>query len=143
MLLRTAYPVLTRFEDRSPILSPMIDDRTPIYAPPPSDAAARHRPPTAAKPPANERLLAYRRRLWRIRKRLIVTAVVTFAVLWSVIFVQLVSGHDPALAKKSAAATSSAASGSGTTGSTSSGTSSSGTSSSGSGTTSPVTTSQS
>jgi cytoskeletal protein RodZ len=111
----------------------MIDDHTPIYAPPVSSAAARRQPAVAAKPPANERLRAYRRRLWRIRKRLIVTAIVLFAVLWSVIFVQLVSGHDPALAKKSAAATSS----------TSSAATSSGTTSSGTGTTSAVTTGQS
>jgi hypothetical protein len=81
----------------------------------------------------------------RIRKRVIATALVTFAVLWAVIFVQLVAGHDAALSKKTAVAASGTSggpsSGSGVT--TASSGSSSGTTSSGSATTSPITTSQS
>jgi cytoskeletal protein RodZ len=93
---------------------------------------------------AGERLRARRRRMTRIRKRVIAIAVVTFALLWGVIFIQLVSGQDPALSQKSAAVTSttSTSSGSGTT-SSASGATGSTTPSSGAGTTSPITTSQS
>lgn len=95
----------------------------------------------------DERLRARRRRSGRIRKRVLAAAGSTFVLAWGVIFVQLVSGHDPALAKRSTTSTSSRGSAatagqSGTSSSgTSSGSSSSGSSSSGS--TSPLTTSQS
>jgi hypothetical protein len=42
-----------------------------------------------------------------IRKRVIATAAAVFVAAWSVIFFQLVSGHDPGLSKSSAAASSS------------------------------------
>ena len=44
------------------------------------------------------RLKARRRRIGLIRKRTVAIAASTFALIWGVIFVQLVSGHDPALA---------------------------------------------
>ncbi len=75
-----------------------------------------------------------RRRVALIRKRTLAVAGSAFALLWGVIFVQLVSGHDPALAKKATAAV---------TSTTSSGSTSSGSASSGSGSTSAITTSQS
>src|SRR5436309_13067984 len=107
------------------------------------------------------RLKARRRRIGLIRKRTVAIAASTFALIWGVIFVQLVSGHDPALAHNSSStaaspsgspgstssgSTGSTSSGSTSSGSTSSGSSSSGSSgsgSSGSGSTSPITTSQS
>jgi cytoskeletal protein RodZ len=87
----------------------------------------------------------YRRRAWRIRRRVIATAVVAFALLWAVLFVQLATGHDPALSKTKA---STGTSGSGTTAVSSGTTSGSGTSTSSgttttSGATTPVTTAQS
>lgn len=91
------------------------------------------------------RLKARRRRVTLIRKRALAAAASTFALLWGVIFFQLVSGHDPALAHgaRGAATTTTTSSGtkSSSSGSTSSGSSGSG--SSGSGSTSPITTSQS
>ena len=128
----------------------MLQEYSPAVAAPP-----RRRPMPDARPVAGERLRAHRQRVSRIRKRVIATTLVTFAVLWAVIFVQLVSGNDPALSHKTtvAAKTSSGSgSASGTTSSTTeprttspSSSSGSGTtsSSSGSGTTSPLTTSQS
>ena len=47
---------------------------------------------------AAERLRARRRRLSALRNRTIATALAVFALVWGVIFVQLVSGHDPSLA---------------------------------------------
>lgn len=89
-----------------------------------------------------------------IRRRIIGGAVALFVAAWLLITIVLVSGHDPALAKKSSASTvassspstssssgSSSGSGSSSTGSSSSTSSSSG--NSGSGTVSSVTTSQS
>ena len=73
---------------------------------------------------AAERLKARRRRVALIRKRAVAGAACTFALAWGVIFVQLVSGHDPALAHTKA--TTSAASGTTTADSASSGSSSSG-----------------
>lgn len=97
------------------------------------------------------RLKARRRRVRLIRKRALAAAASTFALLWGVIFFQLVSGHDPALAHKSSGAvttttgaspTTSSSSGPATSGSlSSSGGSAAG--ASGSGSTSPITTSQS
>jgi cytoskeletal protein RodZ len=87
-------------------------------------------------------------RIARIRKRVFAATGATFALAWGVIFVQLVAGHDPALAKHTSASTtttsvtttssgsSSASSGSGSTGT-------GGSASTGASTTSPVTTSQS
>jgi cytoskeletal protein RodZ len=89
-----------------------------------------------------------------IRRRIIGGAVALFVASWLLITVVLVSGHDPALAKKSSAATvassspstsSSSGSGSSSTSDSSSSSNSSSSSSgnSGSGTVSSVTTSQS
>ena len=95
------------------------------------------------------------RRASMIRRRIIGGAVALFVASWLLITIVLVSGHDPALAKRSSASTvassstpaTSTSSGSGT-GSTSSSQSSGSTSSSssgnsGNGTVSSVTTSQS
>jgi hypothetical protein len=70
---------------------------------------------------AAERLGAHRRRTTRIRKRVLATAAVVFALVWAVLFVQLVSGHDPALSKTSAGAKTSSATPSGSTGAAGSG----------------------
>ncbi len=127
----------------------------------PNPAARRPAPspqPRTVDPRVAERLEARRRRVAAIRKRVVTIAATVFLALWAMIFVQLVSGHDPALAGKSAttAGTSSAstagtgssntAASSNTASSSNNATSSSNnssSSSSNSGTTSPVTTSQS
>jgi hypothetical protein len=75
-----------------------------------------------------------------IRRRIIAGAVALFVASWLLITIVLVSGHDPALAKRSSATT--VASTPATTTTSSSSASSSGSSSSGS-STSSVTTSQS
>lgn len=52
-------------------------------------------------PPDVHSVFAKRRqRVTRIRRQVIALAVAAFLALWGVIFVQLVSGHDPALAAK-------------------------------------------
>jgi len=88
-----------------------------------------------------------------IRRRIIGGAVALFVATWLLITIVLVSGHDPALAKRSSATTvassstpatsTGSGSGSGSTSSSSTQSSGSSTSSSGSGTVSSVTTSQS
>ncbi len=90
---------------------------------------------------AAERLGAHRRRMSSIRKRVIATTLVVFALVWVVLFVQLVTGQDPALSKQTAVSSTGTGSTSGT-GSASGTGSTSGTSAS-SGGTSSVTTSQS
>lgn len=112
---------------------------------PPGSAPRARSPRPDGRAIAGERLRARRRRVTRLRKRVIATALVTFVALWAVTFVQLVSGHDPALSQKSAAVTSTTSNGSSsgsgvTTSASGSGTTSA---SSGSGTTSAITTSQS
>lgn len=68
-------------------------------------------------------------RVRTIRRRVVGGAVALFVAMWMLIAVTLISGHDPALAKRSVS--SSASSGSGTTSTlTSSGTASSGSSTS-------------
>ncbi len=63
-----------------------------------------------------ERLRARRQRVRLIRRRITATGASIFALAWGVIFVQLVSGHDPALAHgKNRASTSSDSTGSGST----------------------------
>jgi cytoskeletal protein RodZ len=52
-----------------------------------------------------QRLRARKRRVAMIRKRVTLLVVVAFLALWTVIFVQLVSGNDPALTRSSAAKT--------------------------------------
>ncbi len=91
---------------------------------------------------AAERMAERQRRTTRIRKRVLAASASTFALAWGVIFVQLVSGNDPALAHKATTATSTA-SATPASSSSSSGTASSASSSSSSANTSPVTTSQS
>jgi hypothetical protein len=84
-------------------------------------------------------------RIRTIRRRIIAGSVALFVASWLLITIVLVSGHDPALAKKSSATTA-VSTGSTTSGSSSSsGTSSSSTSSQNSGSSgvSSVTTSQS
>jgi len=58
---------------------------------------------------ARVKLMERRRHVRRLRLRVVATAVVVFVALWGVIFVRLVTGHDPALtaSAKSAAVTSS------------------------------------
>jgi hypothetical protein len=101
--------------------------------------------PTESIPPPNfpeqdrqvarvnaEKLLARRRRhIQIIRKRAIVGSVAVFAAAWAAIGFQLVTGHDPALAKNTQAAAAASTSAGGTksstdmsTGSTSTGSSS-------------------
>lgn len=75
-----------------------------------------------------ERLRARRARIHRIRVRMVGIGVAVFVALWGVIFVQLVTGHDPVLAAqtKTAAASSGSANSSGSvssSGGTSSGSS--------------------
>jgi len=131
----------------------------PAGGPPPGQA----RRPTGAsaleaKALASARLSARRRRIRRIRTTVVAIATALFLALWAVIFTELVTGHDPALAASSAksAATNatvastagtartsgSTGSGSGSTSSGSGSTSSSSSASTGS-TTTAVTTSQS
>jgi uncharacterized membrane protein YgcG len=121
------------------------------------DAYGRRRParPVArsdAKRLVAERLAARQRRVTVIRRRVVAIAITVFLALWTVIFAQLVSGHDPALTRsaaaktvavKSSSATGSGASGSGTTGSSASGSGTSSSGSSSSNQASAVTTSQS
>src|ERR1700693_202392 len=71
---------------------------------------------TAAVDPktlARAKLAERRRRVHKLRRTVIATAVVLFVTLWAVIFMRLVTGHDPVLAAKAQAVA--------TTGSTSSG----------------------
>ena len=84
-----------------------------------------------------------RRRVARIRSTVAVVAVSAFLALWAALFVQLRTGHDPALgtASSSAASGGAASSGSASSGSTSSGSTSSG--DTGSDSLPPATTSQS
>lgn len=108
---------------------------TSITAPGPG--LPRRGTPARPAPADTQRMVAERlrergRRLMAIRKRVVGAGLSVFALMWGVIFVQLVSGHDPALASKAKAAA---------VATTSSGSTSSGSSSSGS--TTAVSTSQS
>ena len=78
-----------------------------------------------------------------IRRRIISGAVALFVASWLLITIVLVSGHDPALAKRSSASTVASTPATTTSSGTTSGTSSSSNENSGSGTVSSVTTSQS
>jgi ketosteroid isomerase-like protein len=67
--------------------------------PPDREMARRH---------GQRKLDAMRRRKGQLRRRVIATAIVGFALLWAVVFVQMATGNDPALgtgtvAKKHAA----------------------------------------
>jgi hypothetical protein len=70
-----------------------------------------------------ERLDARRARIHRIRVRAVGIGVALFVALWGLIFVQLVSGHDPVLAANAKASGSSSSSGSAATTTGSSGSS--------------------
>ena len=95
---------------------------------------------------ANQRLAARKRQVAQIRKWVAGVAVSIFIAVWVMLFVQLVAGHDPAIASSSTTTTqtqstpSTSTTSSPTTSDSGSQTSSSSGSSSG---TSPVTTSQS
>jgi hypothetical protein len=74
----------------------------PTESIPPPDSAEQDRRVARANA---EKLLARRRRhIQIIRKRAIAGSVAVFAAAWAAIGFQLVSGHDPALAKNSQAA---------------------------------------
>ncbi len=49
------------------------------------------------------KLDAMKRRTGQLRKRVIATAIVGFALLWTVVFVQMATGNDPALGTGTAA----------------------------------------
>jgi cytoskeletal protein RodZ len=109
-------------------------------------------PPTRSAPRAGRqpnvpggvtaRLKERRRRVASVRKRALAAAASTFALVWGVIFFQLVSGHDPALAHNASRTATATTSSSGST-SSNAGSTSSGSASSGSGSTGAITTSQS
>ncbi len=58
---------------------------------------------------AQSRLAARRVRVRRIRRRVAACAVIAFMAIWSVVFVRLVAGHDPALAASAGRSTHKAA----------------------------------
>jgi len=72
-----------------------------------------------------------------------VNAATAFAGVWGVIFVQLISGHDPGLSRHTTAATVATSSSSAASSSSASSSASTGSPSTSSGSTTPVTTSQS
>lgn len=49
------------------------------------------------------KLDAMKRRAARLRRRVVATAIIAFAGLWTAVFVQMATGHDPALAPSAAA----------------------------------------
>jgi cytoskeletal protein RodZ len=108
-------------------------------------ARTRSKAPPDPRRVAGERLRVRRRRVTMIRRRVLITALVLFVAIWGVIFLQLISGHDPALSKKAATAGTSSASGATSVSATSggSGASTSSSNSGSSGGTSALTTSQS
>ncbi len=53
---------------------------------------------------AQEKLVALRERGRRLRRRVLTVAAVGFVALWVAIFVQMVTGHDPALGPATATA---------------------------------------
>jgi cytoskeletal protein RodZ len=54
--------------------------------------------PAQPRQAAKARIGDRRKRIRRLRSRVVATALAVFAVAWSVIFFQLVFGHDPGLA---------------------------------------------
>jgi len=79
----------------------------------PSENPSRRSVPSASEPAApqtrlaadaRERAAALRlargRRLWRLRRRIAGGALATFVLAWSGLFVQMATGHDPALDHK-------------------------------------------
>jgi len=53
---------------------------------------------------ARRRRIAQRNRAGRLRGRVVAISLVCFALLWSVVFVQMATGNDPVLGEKSAKA---------------------------------------
>lgn len=53
---------------------------------------------------ARRRQRAQRRRAGQLRGRVVVTAVICFALLWGIVFVQMATGNDPVLSAKHSAA---------------------------------------
>ncbi|MGE5408569.1 MAG: hypothetical protein ACM3NV_08145, partial [Syntrophothermus sp.] len=53
---------------------------------------------------ARQRLHAQRMRAGALRGRVVVISLITFVILWGVVFVQMATGNDPVLAAKSASA---------------------------------------
>jgi hypothetical protein len=64
---------------------------------------------------AADLLLVRRRRAGSLRNRTVAIGLVTFALLWGVVFFQLVSGNDPVLARSSPAGTGQSVSSTGAT----------------------------
>ncbi|MDX6608494.1 MAG: hypothetical protein QOF85_419 [Solirubrobacterales bacterium] len=58
---------------------------------------------------AQRRLRAQRRRVVRLRSRVVVISLISFVLLWGVIFAQMATGNDPVLGASSPAITKSAA----------------------------------
>jgi hypothetical protein len=52
---------------------------------------------------AMRKLGAQRRRAGELRRRVVATSLVAFALLWAVVFAQMATGNDPVLSTKSAA----------------------------------------
>jgi hypothetical protein len=57
----------------------------------------------AARRRGRHKLDAMRRRATRLRERVVVTAIVGFVLLWTVVFVQMATGNDPVLGAGKAA----------------------------------------
>jgi cytoskeletal protein RodZ len=70
---------------------------------PPPDPEAEEMQRRRARDRGALRIAARRRRVSRIRKRAIAACAVTFAAVWALLFVQLASGHDPALSNNAKA----------------------------------------
>jgi type II secretory pathway component PulL len=82
---------MTHLDDARSALAPVREK------PPRSPAALRE-----AKLLAGKRRTARRRRVAMIRRRIAIGSLTLFLAAWSVIFAQMVTGHDPALSRRSA-----------------------------------------
>jgi cytoskeletal protein RodZ len=117
----------------------------PAFGPRPARSAVQ----PGGKRLVAERLNARRRRIIAIRKWVVAIALALFLAVWTVIFAQLVTGHDPALARGKSTSTaamqsnSASSSGSGSSSASTAPTSSGSGTSSNSGAATAVTTSQS
>ena len=72
---------------------PTVAGKIPLPTPPPR---------TDAKAIVRQRLAARRQRIRRVRRTVAACALSIFAALWTVLYIQLASGHDPALSAKAA-----------------------------------------
>ena len=52
---------------------------------------------------AHQRLRAQRRRAGQLRGRVVVLSLITFVLLWAIVFAQMATGHDPVLGDSSSA----------------------------------------